>query len=704
MRVYMSGVVYDSPTALLSYLETMGYDVLTSCSRDISDAITQCSIILDPAALSRFSDSLSAMLDTRQAGFTADMRRRLNATVADMTPENRALAGQLVGQIRAIRRSIGGIVASLGSMSSQRASSTRAGDLRRIIRSATIRSNLERIKSMGADDIYQYLESIDDWMIVVADEETLVPLLTTLGDGQAQGAFRRVLPAANNLRLAPRCPALDGITVAALANQTQGQDHPFAGKSSLAIPQFSEPGSAIPVPMFPVFMESMEPCSLDWMTLANSLDIATYRIGLRGTICNATATRHFSINPASKELSFFLTWVFLQTALSIPAPAQPDASCEATRRIRALVGMAVTTMASGQTPVCSGFSLFTKNPHVVPQGGEAILMNDLMHILPATGWLTSDEQLRRNVKTYLVRMLGKYYVHPLTEPYRKSLADMAAQQAADALTRRNAELSWLALAIKVLFCLRDSGQEAVSGSVAVRLLQVAPAEPKVSDGGHQNGYAIVHSFMQRAVRDGSGSLDSIMQVALDIYVKRSGHFASWKKSLLANLGSEENVAGLMHSLGQIMSSLETYGSPHMQNSRSVQERDKHGLHGDAELKRRYFAISQEAVAVSDAQVQQIITGQACDSASPGADILPAPVEMSPLVLSLSSIKREAYELASRYESLSDKDIMLSLTVTDAHQDTLSAMACPVKKIIETLLIGWRDTPAAEEMAVAAWRF
>jgi hypothetical protein len=677
----------------------------------LRDLVTQISITLAPDALRNwieaFGQGLDRSIETTLVPLKEEIRQCAQASL-DGSLEAKARVGSLTGQLRVKRRRFRSIVACLESVASQRASSTRVGDLKRLLRATTIKGNVARVGKMTREDQLEYIASIDNWMLVDVAPQ-LVPKLAYLGQSSAV-TFRQAVAEGQlgpecSVGLLDRCPELDGTTVSCLVDQTRAlQSHPMSGDLALALPQGSEARhrSSVPIPFLPIFLEMKSPYGVNWCELANDPSVATFRIALRSTVCQATGTRHFDISPASKELTFFLVYFFLTTAQSIVAPfssspeelAFDDTVCQ---MVRCLVGLAVSTMASGQTPACEAFTVFGKSPKPLPEN-EDIYVRLLARVMPYTRWPV--EPFRANLRLYLVRLLRRRVTDPATDALRKRVQEIESQAQKGHLEQRNQELLFLRLAIRALYHFRDEALEGDARAVLVAQ-RVMEQVPPVTVESLRQGTRRIIDFFQRLSKglDPWHAFPAVLEISTNVFTKRSACYKESKSNLRNRLETEQSYEVALARVERVSERLKAYHpSPRMQNAEAVKNCDLDRIKGDAELVRGAFTLDGSGLDREQLKSidRYVLTGSR-DSEAKAETRAPeelVPVYANSAVAALDRFGGPGLELARRLESVSLEDLRLDPGLVHLSGRGLDDF----RAATETLLAGWRDNVNSEQSA------
>lgn len=722
-------------TQLFDLIKSLSLEELHVENGALIDCLTQMSIMLTPSQLRQLSDQIQAILhQTLNAALKPineeirELTISLNNEIRELTPttssldqivtgNNRHLLSKLVGQRRACHRKLTSLTTALEQLTSQRASSSRKTDLKRLLRKTTIQNNVKQVGNMTREDFLDYLGSIDQWLILSLSDD-LEGSLEYLGEASTttfcQAVTNGQIDSAAIEGLAERCPELDGITVSALIEQSEShREHPLALSASvgsnkdsraLAVPMNDR--SVLPIPIFECFTDpKFTPFFQPWTEIANDATIATYRIALRSTICKATCTRSFNISPASRELTFFLVYIFLtageKIVSCIDSPESLNADSTVTLMLKSLVGLALSTCASGTTPACDIFTLFGPHPKLLkPQ--ELWILEKLATVFPYTGW--PQKPFRDSLTRYCVYHLRNRLTDPATEALRREISKTEALAQKKSIMTRTEETQFVNLAIMVFFTLRERQKTTLFSTASLQQVAQTTLDHQPSQMLRKSSQIILEIFREMArtglLPESDSSRDEILT---NVLTRRSGIYQKPKLQLAENISN----ANGRKELEEIKSRLkEFHDAPRMQNQRSVDQNDQSGIKGDAELTRAsYEEVRQLAQAIVDGKSQDTpnLTPTSAGDVNRVALVVHRPSNKAEAALMEYPGKggkgREGckgLELARRIKTLQFKDLQF-----EAISQTVSATRISLEDwqtVVETLLTGWRDNVAAAEQA------
>lgn len=697
ISLWFNGKKLKEMAEVATLIHELSFEELKRNQEKLQDLLTQTSIILGPAELTNLVTSFITQINLKTEAIISPINAKIKSLAAkaleDTTAKNQIAS--LIAQRRMIPKGISQFLSHLETLTSQRASSSKRADLNRIIRKTTIQNNVNRVRNMSRDDQLEYIASVEEWLITSLTPG-IVNNLQYLGQNQPNSAFRiaalKQQLTNSSTGLLPRCPELDGITVSALVEQSLS--HPLMSKNGVAVARMDDGvgfGSVLPIPMLPMFVDCKSPYGLAWTEITNLPEISTYRIALRSTICEATCTRDFNISPSSKELSFFLIHFFLTTARELSKcilniPTFDSTIC---KMIRTLVGLAITTSASGQTPASEVFTLFGGSPKIIPEN-EVWIINILAEVMPYTGWDLTN--LKKNLTLYCVKHIRRYVTDLLTDKLRRSVASMATVQHADGLANRQQELKCLEVAIPILFRIQELGINNVEHKKLIAA-RVKKFLPKMPPNPRHSTSTIVDFITNDSCEIPHMYNTSILEIATNIYTRCSAVYSEPKKILAGNIENQDGY----EQIQMIEEKLKQYhANPKMQNRRSLLEKDQTGMKGDAEIKRKPFKDVQDIL-------DQIFNSNPSESiALKEVSALKAIEEEVNTVVTYSN--RAIVALTPHGgPALAFAKRINALTLDDLKFDQMEAIVNLIglgqehwQEVTEMLLTDWRDNVEAEQ--------
>jgi len=254
--------------------------------------------------------------------------------------------------------------------------------------------------------------------------------------------------------------------------------HPFASVGqSVALPYSLQRFniSTLVVPLLERYIAMSSPADFVWTEEANDDVIAMWRILLRKTICDATASREFNIRPQNPAVADFIIAMILFSMSKVvermsSVPSEGDYDNSTCQVMRGLYGTLLSTMASGTKPHTMLWKLVVPGSNLeLPEENEWWMVRMMMQTMPYTGWDTSV--FDTNIKKLFVRLLRKKITDPATAPLRSSIKVSAMAQKKAYLVSRLYENVWRRLACDVFDGMEKSDCSATN-EMAARLLEL----------------------------------------------------------------------------------------------------------------------------------------------------------------------------------------------------------------------------------------
>ena len=568
-----------------------------------ASACVQMSVCLTPAEVKRASETLMRLVNEWEAARSPEGFSRALATALE-SPESARLAAELVHVKRALRRSVAPLVAAIMGMESARGASSRDADLKRANRRTAIQDNVRSASEMTVSEMTEMMEGIDEWLIAEVDRPAMEAL------------FERALVSpdcAPSMLPHSTCLCLDGVTVSALVEQAlsrsaspSSRSHYLEHESGLAIPSsLNNPErSAVPFPM--VFAEVADPHMLSWADLANTnKEVAFWRIRLRGMLAGGPGKRT-GIAPSAPRLGLLIVH-FAFGILAKLAPSDPEAveslawDDTVPRLARGLMGLALSTMASGTCPLTPAYrmlGLCPPGPMELPTAEDAWVFAGIARLAPITKW--PGEGIRTKSARLVATIVRKFHVDPVVQPLRDNMCAAKHSERERLMGETEEYLRFLGTTWFVLERLFSDGKASADFDdelrpVGRRLLALAPSNV---GGGLRRRLAKFARALSRGLVDWEGAVfQHTLEDLVNAYAKRSGAFADAKGALLKAYArgdrgrAERALERIEATLAVLRSKGERTASVKPQNHKALGDCDKFmALRGDSELKRAPWSV------------------------------------------------------------------------------------------------------------------
>ncbi|KAK3267592.1 hypothetical protein CYMTET_23861 [Cymbomonas tetramitiformis] len=734
----------------LERLQGMELEALSSAKEDIVDVLTQISVALPPGELQelvgRLQRGLAEKIEARKGEMrkqmreTAELKYRGEAPAAHSEMQRRGMAA-LTGELRAVQRKVKEIIAALAGMVSQRGSSSKDTDLKRLIRKQNISGRTAAVQQMSLSEKLSFFEEVEEWLMVEVSSAQLHLNLELVATSRFKEQAR--VAATGHPRLAQlhtSCPQLDECTLSLLYEQTRSATgHPLSSQShqGLAIPQsLAAPhSSALPLPMLAKFVDLKNPSALLWPDEANEKWVQMYRIQLRATFVDAVASRTLNIASSSTDLTFFLVHTILEimegVASGMAGVPGKDAYDNTTCRMqRGLWGLLLTTMASGSLPATTLWQLVMhKTKLEVPPLEELWIAIRMAQVFPYSGW--DSRWVVQNTQRLVVRLLRKYLADPLTKPLRDNSKVMRRDAGLASARLRNRELHWVRAACHHLLEVEAQGDLAwntpATAHLADQLISHFPKSVNLQKKRCSGTKKIFTLLLRLKSMDATlGMVSNTLEAVRNIMAKRGGMFKLGKRSLLELLRSseapsEKEVAEMKGDLmnGRILvqerrtdECTAEVMAARMQNRAAVAACNLKQLKGDAELERgawRVDALMGETQEEFEKRLKDFrgIEGSEEDALCRHEQLCGESEAESEAVVALRPYGGAGLKFARKLHEMSCHQLCERGKIPAVQFEALMRVAgagdgpwdFAVHKVVEKLLAGFQDTVKAEDAAV-----
>jgi hypothetical protein len=699
----------------VSEVVDLKFEQLAEASSDIEDVLTQVKVLFSSEELNAFTQrletSLSALMSKQLQGEREKVDKLLRENKFDMgNKEVQKALAEFRHQSRQANRAISGITTALAGSISLKGASSRAHDLRSLERRRKISSNVENAKNMTLEQKFALLESecTECGVLISKIHSVKFPVLLS---AVSEGKFLERMQEASSvpiMKLDPRSPLLDSITLGSLLELSLGRSHFLAGTTqSVAIPS-SGTDSSLPFPLFDRFIRLENP-AINWLEETNLPNVAMFRILLRSTISEATCSRSFNISPGDRNLGFFLLHGLLSTMESIvqgfsKVPSKTEdwenTSCQ---MMRGLFGQVFTLLASGNTPLSMAWQLVMKSPNLeVPAGDQWWIYRRVAQCFPYTCWPTA--YFFNNLKMLLIRSLRKKVTDPLTDALRKDISALEQKKQKDFVEKRNKELGFLRLATETLFTLREK----TTPEVATRLLEHLPEEELPKKSGAKR-LARFFTRVQSGTNNWGKEYSAMLQTAIDVHTNRSACFKDVKSHLLKTLSEKtEEKSNVLLQLQKQKDELKSIGDVNrvrVQNQSAIDQEDIHKLKGDAELRRQAWSLASPLnEGEHQSKLNYILTGtRTAVVSAPSTEVkkIEEPVE-SVLVVELQKVEANFKTItwARNLPSLTFEQLPLPKNDFVPLVNLVNWSPSTVCQVLEVLMMNWNDVLEGEKKALS----
>jgi len=400
-------------------INKMSFKDFVDNQNDIIELFVQMVILQESTKFNAFKNNCLTIISSKQSENNKELKAKIVKLIKTQDDPNvkkeldsiksTIKKTRACSVLKSLTQIILGITADGGASTKAAAKS-----LQSAMREQDIHKNTSLVNSMTYEDICEYLEDIDSFVIgqLIVNEQ-LIEMLNGVANGTYKG------PQQNIMELHGTCNELDGITVSALGTHSSKILHELAGPASVAILcGESEHVSSVPIANLDIFTKIKDPRHFKWFDEVNNADVAKFRILLRRMICEATMNRDRSINPGSQSLTYFLIAMFISLAQSIKVKFScipTDESDFTVLAMRNLVGYIFTMCASGTTPITNIWKVLSHYPTKVP-GIDAFeikdfwILQNLIDMFPYCMWSVAEPNFKKNTLIGITKLLGKYII------------------------------------------------------------------------------------------------------------------------------------------------------------------------------------------------------------------------------------------------------------------------------------------------------
>lgn len=706
-EVHWNGNMMDAQT-IVDHLSSgnLTIDQIKEITPDLLDILTQISVLLEPADIKNFRDSIDTALSTLQDAALGEPKAAYHTALMSMMSgdgDKDTVEGyriELLHTKKAINRSLQKISNALENLVSVKGASSNNQNIKRRLRNTQIDSNVEKAKNMSTEDKIDLLSKYcEDLGILMANIDS--GLLQDSLRAVAQSQFNTFIEGAGQLALMdPRMPHLDPDTVGSLYELTADtQSHPLFSQGTVAMPQGYRGDevnhSTMPILLPDSAIKLRDPAFVQWSVAANEEQYAMWRILMRGAIADAAINRttKLKISAASKDLGFLLIHMILSVMEDIVSRIStvPDRTIDADtdlpqdwdnttcQMLRGLFGQLFALMASTKNILCTAFQFVYPNTNIkVLPVDQWWILSRVAAVYPYTCW--DPTVLNKNIQIFIVKSCRKYLTLAATDEMTK-----AASKAAKVQIEKDPEwLAFLRLIVDTMFYageqLHAGIPEPLTADMAATLLANKPPYDSILSKGTKMMINTINQMLRYLQKVAEGDADfgdkfiNTIQIAFFSYIKHANNISGEKKTLKNQIHSCVEVSDYVDLIDQYYTVGDVWNST-----------------DDPEHANKLGAIIGTAAGSSSVPIEDMqIT-------------IPEP-EPQTLAMVLAELpgSQKAVRIAERLDTLTldqvapklpvqDLAVLMDITGSADHDVTL-------RQIIETLLEGWRDSVEAQNIA------
>ena len=400
------------------FVKQMSYDKMIENQFDLVELITQMSVVAPTKSFNEFKMSCLQLLRSKQEKHTKTDKIELKSLLqkkfgGDSSNDLQKRINNLISKIKKNRAcsQMKNLTNSIIGMTSEGAATSKAAgkSLENTLRSEVVNQNVGEAAKMTQEEICEYLEGIDQFIVGQIHCSALQEALTSV----ANGTFNELI--SSILSLHGTCGELDGYTTAALTVQSFGHD--LEGVLAFLC-GVSERNSSVPIAVLTQFSELPDPRYFKWVEEVNDPEVAKYRILLRRMVCEAACNRTRNISPSSVYLTKFLIAMFISIAQSIKSrfsTLPTDETDFTVVAMRTLLGYTFTTLASGKIPMSNMWQVLSYYPTQVPQidafnPDDLWILENLIDMFPYCMWGVAEPTFKKNTLCGITKLLAKYII------------------------------------------------------------------------------------------------------------------------------------------------------------------------------------------------------------------------------------------------------------------------------------------------------
>ncbi|KAF4982149.1 hypothetical protein FZEAL_2172 [Fusarium zealandicum] len=525
------------PQDLQRLFEQLPFDKINDMREDVLAAVPQLQALLNQKDLQQLSKDLVSTLSEMVSKATSPLRNAYIQFIAREfnidDPESAKKKGNMLGELRKVTKEtqslLEPVISSLANIMSSQTTSKRTHDLKRLVRQAQIKNNVEATKSMTFDTLTGYLETYAGEMGVMLLNIETAPYQQILGSLK-----NAPIDANPCCELDSRVLHLDGFDAGIIIQQSQIQHHgPLQSQVGpshpiLALPYLSQgrgTGSMLAWVCWDEFVNLDSPYSVRWMDKCNEPHIAALRIVMRDTLSRAVASREHNIQAGSPEAGHLMSALLMAAmkklaAMRTTAPVVLDkAEDTVTRLMRGLFGNLMTIAGSGVRPLSMVWQLFGLNPQYdLPTTDNGwVWYETVVQLYPYTGW--PIDQFHKN----LAKLVDKAIIRVATK--NENVAEIKMSRVAEMIRYcklRNIQLDHSRTLVTTFMRMLTTENVDVP-AVGGRLLEQLPRQLQKQT----MGYTRMIKYVNHLAKGGQRRMHDDL-VTANVYTKRSAAFKELK--------------------------------------------------------------------------------------------------------------------------------------------------------------------------------
>ena len=712
-RFIYNGMLYDTFPYLSLNKE---YDIL-----ETKFLFSQARTILSSVEANQLRETLSSRLmkelDAKKKTFTEN----LQGVIHEMKHADASFIKHYTEKITAIKRSMKEIDKEhiklfelVESFSSEKLTSKRNVSIQQIQKKSTMQNNIKNAENMSTEEFGDMLMNSTDCCIVseLQVHDCFRDMLMAVSKSdmrnyltQCSASFAAQIKNKQKLPLlcaSASCLTMDSEVIPSLVKHQSGS-HYLSGDGVQMT--FTLQGTSCIV--LPVFSNAdfVKGKYINWMTEADTPDVATWRICFRKSL--RLLHLRIPIDKASQDLNAAIQLIILSTAWSLSLTMnKEDVQFENTTSelMRGLLYLWGTTCAAGNKPFSFAFTMLNNAGKVeVPKTKEEYILYAMaVYLYPFTG--INSNFIVKNTRLFIIKVLRKQFVDAVAEPMQKSLDELKSKDQKKTEIERNVALQWNQASSSILTKLFKSEISEEQAKLAAKsLLLLKP------DAGTYTTEQLEKSLTILKTKGKDGlSCDIVNKIIANSAAKRGAIMKKAKQNVL-NMKDPKNTnssksTSILTKRKEVLTKYMGVKDFKVQNMEAFITYDVAKMKGDGELKRTPFRIESQH-SIPDSKTYSSLMEQALDLSvgSSSSNKITAHQEDT-LVARLSKIPKSqgAICLARKLYTLSFENIFgsTSCLFIDAAKLNNDHKNIIVQNIVSCLLDNWRDLTKGEELCLS----
>ncbi len=699
LLVHWNGIMMAIPDAL-NILGALSLEDLSANTDDLLDLLTQISVIMEASNVKKFRDAvdqvLLKLLDQHVAPYKKKYHEASRALFEGAEGMDRDIVATLrdafVHEKRHANKLVQRLSNSLENLVSIRGASSMNQNIKRRARATLIYKNVDKANNMTMDGKMELLDkycATYGLLMANMDRTQLANCLDAVNRKVfnyfiESGAWTSGAFSPNDRTL-----FLDSNTLGCLLQLTQTQsEHPLYSANTVALPQGHQGPdrheSMMPFPLLDMDVDLDDPSKIVWTDRANEEQCAMWRILMRSTISQCTASRTFNISPASNDLGLFLIHTIMSVMESIVAGMSnvpnPETDWDNTtcQMLRGMFGQLFSLMASSKNILCPAFQFVYRTPKIeVLPVDQWWIVARMARLFPYTCWDTT--YMNANIQKYIVKSVRKFITNEPTGKMQKYLTASKKIQH----VKSQEWLDFLRLIVDTLFYSADliveqSGNggndddkvQPLTPAVAGRLLKYMPTD--LSNGTQMMVHYLdkLVKFLIAVVKGDDVDFLRIIDIAIFSYIKHGDDID----------GEKHTIKTRVHSCQTLTEYVKLY----------------HELRPDPTAPWGSSKNPNHAINLADIIGGDVVEGDVMNNLKLA---IPDPVVFTvPELLAKNPGSGRAVAIANNLSTMTCYDLT---SIPSHHFVTLMEVANvpdhdgTLRRIIEMLLMGWRDSVKAE---------